>query len=102
MWTVNDGRDTVKGRHLRANPRATLAVDVEEFPYAFVVVRGAVTVDEYASDLLAWPTTIADRYVRRAARPTTASATRSTPRCCAACGSIVGPDIGTSRYSGRS
>ncbi len=68
MWTVNDGRDTVKGRHLRANPRATLAVDVEEFPYAFVVVHGAVTVDEYASDLLAWPTTIADRYVRRAAR----------------------------------
>jgi len=71
VWFVVDGdtlvfttgRDTVKGRHLRANPRATLAVDVEEFPYAFVVVRGAVTVDQHASDLLAWSTTIADRYV---------------------------------------
>jgi PPOX class probable F420-dependent enzyme len=57
------GRDTVKGRHLRANPRATLAVDVETFPYDFVVVRGAVDVDEHASDLLAWSTRIAERYV---------------------------------------
>lgn len=71
LWFVVDGdtlvfttgRDTVKGRHLRVNPRATLAVDVEDFPYAFVVVRGAVDVDEHASHLLAWSTKIAERYV---------------------------------------
>jgi PPOX class probable F420-dependent enzyme len=71
IWFVVDGdalvfttgRDTVKGRHLRANPRAALAVDVEEFPYDFVVVRGGVDIDEHASDLVAWSTRIADRYV---------------------------------------
>jgi PPOX class probable F420-dependent enzyme len=71
LWFVVDddalvfttGRDTVKGRHLRANPRASLAADVEEFPYTFVVVRGAVDVDEHAADLLAWSTRLAERYV---------------------------------------
>jgi PPOX class probable F420-dependent enzyme len=71
IWFVVDsdtlvfttGRDTVKGRHLRANPQAALAVDVEEFPYDFVLVRGGVDIEEHASDLLAWSTRIADRYV---------------------------------------
>jgi len=57
------GRQTVKGRHLRANPRAALTVDVAEYPYHFVVIRGPVSVDEGAADLLAWATTIAERYV---------------------------------------
>jgi PPOX class probable F420-dependent enzyme len=71
IWFVVDGedlvftteQDTVKGRHLRANPRAALAVDVDEYPYAFVVVRGPVTVDAHAPDLLSWATRIAQRYV---------------------------------------
>ena len=57
------GPDSVKGRHLRANPRAALTVDVEAFPYHFVVVQGPVTFEESASDLLAWATRIAARYV---------------------------------------
>jgi len=57
------GRDTVKGRHLRANPRAAMAVDVSEYPYHFVVVRGPVVIDERAADLLSWSTRIAARYV---------------------------------------
>jgi PPOX class probable F420-dependent enzyme len=56
-------RDTVKGRHLRANPRAGLTVDVAEYPYHFVVVRGRVSIDEDAADLLVWATRIAQRYV---------------------------------------
>ncbi len=57
------GRDTVKGRNLRANPRAALSVDAEPYPHSFVVVRGAVTVIELAPDLLDWATRLAARYV---------------------------------------
>ncbi len=71
IWFVVDGpdlvfstgRDSVKGRHLRANPRAALTVDVERFPYHFAAVRGDVTVAEDPSDLRAWATRIAERYV---------------------------------------
>jgi PPOX class probable F420-dependent enzyme len=57
------GRDTVKGRHLRANPRAALTVDTEQYPFTFVLVRGPVTVEERAADLLLWATRLARRYV---------------------------------------
>jgi PPOX class probable F420-dependent enzyme len=57
------GADSVKGRHLRANPRAALSVDVAEFPYHYVLVRGLVRTDDRAPDLLAWATRIAARYV---------------------------------------
>src|SRR5258705_4281166 len=71
IWFVVDGRDlvfntdgeSVKGRHLRANPRAALAVDVEEFPYHFVSVRGGVSVEEDPDDMAALATRIAQRYV---------------------------------------
>lgn len=71
VWFVLDGDElvfttfetTVKGRHLRANPRAALTVDVDEFPYHFVTVRGAVTMRVDHEDLLAWATRIAGRYV---------------------------------------
>jgi PPOX class probable F420-dependent enzyme len=59
----NTGRDTVKGKNLLANPRAALSADVEDYPYDFVVVRGAVSIDEHAPDLLYWATKIAERYV---------------------------------------
>ena len=57
------GSDTLKGRHLRANPRAALSVDVDEYPYHFVVVRGLVEVAVQAPDLLTWAIRIAERYV---------------------------------------
>jgi PPOX class probable F420-dependent enzyme len=57
------GRDTIKGRHLRANPRAALTVDVDVYPYSYVVVRGPVTVEEHGADLLLWATRLAERYV---------------------------------------
>jgi PPOX class probable F420-dependent enzyme len=71
IWFVVEGDDlvfttgnhTVKGRHLRANPRAALTVDVEEYPHSFVVVRGPVTMVDRAADLLTWTTRIAERYV---------------------------------------
>ena len=71
IWFVVDGtdlvfttgRDTVKGRNLRANPRAALTVDVEQFPYDFVVVRGPVTLYEDLDEMLHWATRVAARYV---------------------------------------
>ncbi|MET8152879.1 PPOX class F420-dependent oxidoreductase [Actinoplanes sp. NPDC049668] len=71
IWFVVDGDDlvfttaeqTVKGRNLRADPRAALTVDVSEFPYDFAVVRGVVSLDAHAPDLLEWATRIAERYV---------------------------------------
>jgi PPOX class probable F420-dependent enzyme len=71
IWFVVDGddlvfttgQDTIKGRHLRANPRASLAVEVEEYPHSFVVVRGPVSVESGAENLVEWTTRIAARYV---------------------------------------
>jgi PPOX class probable F420-dependent enzyme len=71
IWFVFDGDDivftthntSIKGRHLRANPRAALSADLEEFPYGFVTVRGSVTISSDADELLAWATRIAERYV---------------------------------------
>ena len=71
VWFLVDGDDlvfmtgetTVKGRHLRANPQASLVVDDETFPFSFVIVRGSVRLEETAADLLDWSTRIAARYV---------------------------------------
>lgn len=71
IWFVVDGDDLVfntgpesaKARRLRAEPRAAICVDEEEFPYAYVLVRGPVTLIEQAPDLLEWATRIARRYV---------------------------------------
>jgi PPOX class probable F420-dependent enzyme len=57
------GEDTVKGRNLRVNPHAALTVDVSEYPYDFVVVRGTVSLDGRPPDLLDWTTRLAERYV---------------------------------------
>lgn len=71
IWFVLDGdhvvfttaSTTVKGRHLRVNPRAALTVDVDVYPYHYVALRGPVTLSADMSDLLAWATKIAERYV---------------------------------------
>jgi PPOX class probable F420-dependent enzyme len=71
VWFVVDGRDlvftthreTLKGRHLLANPRAALAADSEAYPHTFVTVRGPVTLEETAADLVDWATRLAARYV---------------------------------------
>jgi PPOX class probable F420-dependent enzyme len=71
VWFVLDGEELVftthntslKGRHLKANPRAALTVDIDEYPYSFVAVRGAVALSVEPDELLAWATKIAERYV---------------------------------------
>lgn len=59
----NTGADTVKGRALRRDPRASLVVDSEQPPFAFVHVRGTVTISEDPDELLRVATQIAGRYM---------------------------------------
>ncbi|NES30328.1 TIGR03618 family F420-dependent PPOX class oxidoreductase [Micromonospora terminaliae] len=71
VWFVLDGDDlifntgssSVKGRNLVRDPRAALTVDEEQPPYAFVTVRGTVTIIDDPVESLPWSTRIAARYM---------------------------------------
>lgn len=73
VWFVLDGDDlvfttwheSVKAANLDRQGRASLCVDLEEPPYAFVVVEGRVTTSEDPGELLFFATRIADRYMGR-------------------------------------
>ena len=81
VWFMLDGEelvfttsgDSVKGRNLRRNPRAAVIVDEEVAPYAFVHIRGHVTLSEDLEELL--------RFATRSAAGTWAP---TEPRCSAA------------------
>jgi PPOX class probable F420-dependent enzyme len=59
----NTGKETVKGRSLARDPRATLCTDLEEPPYAFGQVQGDAELSEDPAELLRTATAIAARYV---------------------------------------
>ena len=59
----NTGKNTAKGRALARDPRATLCVDVEEPPYAFVQVQGDAELSEDPDELVRTATAIAARYM---------------------------------------
>ena len=59
----NTGAATAKGRALRRDPRATICVDLEEPPYAFVQVQGDAELSGEPGDLVATATAIARRYM---------------------------------------
>jgi PPOX class probable F420-dependent enzyme len=71
VWFVLDGEDvvfttgagSVKGRNLRRDPRAAVVVDEDAAPYAFVHVRGRVTLSEDLGELLRFATAIGGRYM---------------------------------------
>jgi hypothetical protein len=71
VWFVLDGDDivfttgttSVKARNLRADDRAALCVDEEVMPYAFVQLRGRVTMAPCPADMLDQTTRLARRYV---------------------------------------
>ena len=70
VWFVLDGEelvfttwgDSVKGRNLR-RIRAAVIVDEEVAPYAFVHIRGHVTLSEDLEELLRFATAIGGRYM---------------------------------------
>jgi PPOX class probable F420-dependent enzyme len=59
----NTGRRTAKGRALARDPRASLCVDMEQPPYAFVQVQGEAELSEDPAELVRTATAIAARYV---------------------------------------
>jgi PPOX class probable F420-dependent enzyme len=59
----NTGKNTAKGRALTRDPRATLCVDMEEPPYAFVQVQGDAELSEDPGELVRTATAIAARYM---------------------------------------
>lgn len=71
VWFVLDGDDlvfttgatTVKGRNLRRDPRASLVVDDEAPPFAYVRVDGQAELSEDPGEMLTWATRIARRYM---------------------------------------
>jgi len=71
VWFALDGDDvvfttwgdSVKGRNLRHDPRAAIVVDDEVAPFAFVHIRGRVTLSENLDELLRFATAIASRYM---------------------------------------
>jgi PPOX class probable F420-dependent enzyme len=71
VWFVLDGEqivfttgaNSVKGRNLRRDPRLALVVDDEQPPYAFVHLRGRVTIHEDLDELLRFATAIGARYM---------------------------------------
>jgi len=71
VWFMLDGEElvfttwgnSVKGRNLRRNPRAAVIVDEEVAPYAFVHIRGRVTLSEDLEELLRFATVIGRRYM---------------------------------------
>ncbi|MEV6305547.1 PPOX class F420-dependent oxidoreductase [Actinoplanes sp. NPDC051861] len=71
IWFVLDGDDvvfntgetSVKGRNLARDPRATICVDEEVAPYAYVIVRGRATLSSDLGGMREWSTRIAERYM---------------------------------------
>ena len=55
--------DSVKGRTLRRDPRASLCVDDETPPFAFVLVEGTTTISADLDEMLGWATRIGGRYM---------------------------------------
>lgn len=71
IWFVHDAGDLVfntwhasaKAKNLRRDPRASLVVDLEEPPYAFVIVRGKVSLADDLDEIRRFATSIGGRYM---------------------------------------
>ncbi len=59
----NTGQDTVKGKFLVRERQATICVDLEQPPYAFVQVQGNAELSNDPEELLRTAAAIAARYV---------------------------------------
>jgi len=71
VWFVLDGDDvvfttgaeTVRGRALRRDARASMCVDEERPPYAFVRINGRARLGEDLTEMRLWARRIAARYM---------------------------------------
>ena len=60
---LNTSGETVKGRNLLRDPRASLCVDDDRPPFTFVTVEAEVIITEDPAELLHWATVIGGRYM---------------------------------------
>ena len=71
IWFVVDGDDLVfntwhtsaKAKHIARDPRVSLVVDLEEAPYAYVLVEGTVTTSHDLDTITEFATRIGARYM---------------------------------------
>lgn len=54
---------SVKGKALRRDPRASLCIDDETPPFAFVLIEGTTTIGADLDEMLGWATRIGGRYM---------------------------------------
>jgi PPOX class probable F420-dependent enzyme len=59
----NAGRDTLKGKAMRRDPRVSICVDDERPPFSYVRVDGVAELSEDLQEMLPWSTKIAERYM---------------------------------------
>ena len=59
----NTGKDSLKGRILRRDPRVALCVDDQRPPYSFVIIHGEASLEEDLDDMRRWATEIGGRYM---------------------------------------
>ncbi len=59
----NTGEETVKGRNLRRDPRASLCVDDDRPPFSFVVVEGVAEISDDLEQVRHWARRIGGRYM---------------------------------------
>jgi PPOX class probable F420-dependent enzyme len=59
----NTGADTVKGRCLARDPRASMCFDDERPPFSFAIFDGTVTLSDDLDEVLRWATVIGGRYM---------------------------------------
>ena len=71
IWFVVDDDDllfntwhtSAKAKHLAREPRASLVVDLEEPPYAYVLVEGSVTISRDLDEIVHFAARIGARYM---------------------------------------
>jgi PPOX class probable F420-dependent enzyme len=75
IWFILDGdtlvfttgKESIKGKNLRRDPRVMLCVDDESPPFAFVFIEGKAAASEPTpEELVPWTTRIAARYMGEA------------------------------------
>lgn len=59
----NTGEDTAKAKAMKAEPRVSFVVDLEEPPYGFVKVDGHVQFSDDLDEVRRWATEIGGRYM---------------------------------------
>ncbi len=71
IWFVVEGNDlafntwhtSAKAKHLARDPRASLVVDLEEAPYAYVLVEGTVSISRDLAEITQFAARIGARYM---------------------------------------